>query len=311
MVKIGIIGTGKWGVNHLRVFSEIDAELVALSDINPDKKELAEQYNIKFFTDFKEMLPLVDAVSVVVPTDKHYNVVKECLLNDKHVFVEKPITLDHKEAEELAQIANERGLTLQVGYLFRYNAAVLEMRKQLKNLGDLHYITARFIHSTKPPRQDSGVIFNFAVHLIDTLNFILDKTPKSVYCKKLNYLSEEREDCALITMDYGDFIANIEVSWFHPEKKRDAWFIGSKEKVYLDMFEQIVKRHPIEVTLDKVDAQKEINVEVHKNEPLKDQLIDFCNNVKKGVVIKDVGINTTKLCEACLQSAKEGKEVVL
>ena len=128
------------------------------------------------------------------------------------------------------------------------------------------------------------------------MNFLLNDTPKSVYCKKINYLSKDREDCALVTMDYGNVVANLEVSWFHPEKKRDAWFIGSKEKVYLDMFEQIVKRHQIEVSLDRVDAKKEIDVEVHKNEPLKDQLVDFVKNVENGVLIEDVGINTTKVC---------------
>src|SRR3989338_129917 len=245
MVKIGVVGAGKWGINHLRIFSELDCELVGLADSDNEKREIANKYKIKFFTNYKELLPLVDAVSVVVPTNLHFGVVKECLLAGKHVLVEKPITLNSNEAKKLIELAKNKNLILAVGYLFRFNAAVLALKGELKKIGDIQYITARYIHSNKPPRKDCGVVFNFAIHLIDILNFILDEKPKRVFCKKLNYLSEEREDCAFIILDYGKFIANMEVSWFHPLKKRDMWIIGSKEKVYIDLFEQIIKKYPI------------------------------------------------------------------
>lgn len=310
-MKIGVIGSGKWGQNHLRVFSELGC-LVALADIDESKKELADSFNIKFFKDYKEMLKEVDAVSVVVPTDLHYMVVKDCLKAGKHVFVEKPITSKSEEAEELIKIAKDKNLILSVGYLFRFNSAVKAVKKELKNIGDVQYITARYIHSNKPPRKDSGVVFNFAVHLIDTINFILDKRPKKVFCKKFHYLSQEREDAAFINLDYGDLIANFEVSWFHPEKKRDMWIIGSKAKLYVDLFEQIVIKYPIEISLDKTTHGNEINLEVRKNEPLNDELTYFYRLVRDKN-LPNLGAEdeyvTTKVCELCLKSAEQGKEL--
>lgn len=311
MVKIGVIGSGMWGENHLRIFSQLGC-LAALADVDKSKKEIADRHSVKFFTDYKEMLKEVDAVSVVVPTDLHYRVVKSCLNAGKHVFVEKPITLKSEEAEELMRLAKEKNLILSVGYLFRFNAAVKLLKKEIKNIGDIQYLTARYIHSNKPPRRDSGVIFNFAVHLIDVLNFILEKRPKKVFCKKLNYLSKEREDAAFINLDYGGFIANLEVSWFHPEKKRDMWIIGSKAKLYVDLFEQIVLRYPIEISIDKTTGGKETNLEVRKNEPLFEELKYFYrllkNNHLPNLSAEDEYV-TTKICELCLKSAEEGKEL--
>lgn len=313
-MEIGVIGGGDWGSKHLRIYSELDCKLIGLVDINPEKKKLADEYNIKFFTNYIDLFPLVDAVSVVVPTDLHYNVVKNCLENGKHVFVEKPITLDHKSSEELMSIAKKKNLILAVGYLFRFNSAVKMLKKEIKDIGDIQYITARYIHSNKPPRRDSGVIFNFGVHLVDILNFILDKKPKKLFCKKMNYLSKEREDAAVIVLDYGNFFANLEMSWFHPLKERDLWIIGSKAKIYADLFEQIVIKYPIQIDMAGIKHSSQINLEVNKNEPLRDELDAFCKAVEIGNNKQFEGqeeLLTTKICEMALKSAIEGREILL
>jgi UDP-N-acetylglucosamine 3-dehydrogenase len=315
MLRVGVIGTGDWGQKHLRIYSELDCELVGLADINPARKALSDKYNIKFFTDYKELLPLVDVVSVVVPTDKHYAVVKECLMNGKHVLVEKPITSDSKTGEELVNLAKAKGLLLAVGYLFRFNAAVNLLKEEIKNIGDIQYITARYIHSNKPPRKDSGVIFNFGIHLIDILNYVLDKKPLTVFCKRMNYLSPEREDGAFIMLGYDRFIANLEMSWFHPLKERDIWVIGSKAKLHADLFEQIVVKYPIEIGYDKTIALPPVNLEVNKNEPLKEELTAFIRTVQTKIVDKKVKfkgeeeILTTKICELAFVSSKLNKEM--
>ena len=310
-VKVGVIGAGRWGKNHLRVYSEVECNLAGLADINPDCKKLADEFGVKFYSDYKQMLGKVDAVSVVVPTDLHFEVVKTCLEAGKHVFVEKPITMNSGETEELVELAKHKGLVLMAGYLFRFNAATLKLKELLENAGDIHYITARYVHSTKPPRKDSGVIFNFGVHLIDILSFILERPPESVFCKKHNYLSEDREDSALILLDYGNLIANLEVGWFHPLKKRDMWIIASKEKVYVDFLEQMIVRYPIRVTYDEVSAEKEVIEEFPKNEPLKEELKYFVECVRDGrkPEVDSEEYMTTRICELCLKSAKVGAEL--
>lgn len=316
MVRVGVIGAGRWGKNHVRVYSELDCDLIGIADTDSQKKELASQYSIQFATDYKHLLPLVDAVSIVVPTDLHFKVIKDCLLAGKHVLIEKPFTLKSEEAKELVSIAREKKLVLLVGYLFRFNAAVQTLKKEIKNIGDVQYITARYIHSSKPPRKDCGVIINFGVHLLDILVFILEERPTTIYCKKMNYLSKEREDCAFIILDYGTFIANLEVSWFHPLKKRDIWIIGSKHKVYADLFEQTITKYPIEISHEEVVSGKEMNLEIHKNEPLREELEYFCNSVENSDLPGDFlkagtadEVFITKICEKCLESAETGKEI--
>ncbi len=202
-----------------------------------------------------------------------------------------------------------------VGYLFRFNNAVNELKHIIKDIGKIQYITGRYVHSNKPPRRDSGVILNFAVHLIDILDYLLEQQPKRIYCKKKNFLSKEREDVAFINLDYGDFIANLEVSWFHPEKARDLWIIGEKVKVYADLLEQIIRLYPIQVKQDEVIEHDEEFVQVQKNEPLFDELKYFCECISDTEKCKaQIGgaekeYLFTKICEICLKSAELDQEL--
>jgi UDP-N-acetylglucosamine 3-dehydrogenase len=314
MTKVGVIGLGKWGINHLRIYKEeLSCELIGISDIDKSKERIAIENGIFYFKDYKELLPLVDAVSVVTPTTEHYKTIEDCLNAGKNVYAEKPLTLNHEEAEYLVTLAKNKNLVLNVGYLYRFNAVVKELKNQIKNIGDIHYITARYVQGDKTPRKDSGAIFNLGVHLIDILNFVLEKKPKKIYCKTHNYLSKEREDIAQVLLDYDGFHADLELSNLHPEKKRDMWFHGNKEKIYVDLGEQILIKYFVEISYEEVKRKPEINVQIRKNEPLKESLNNFLQTIK-GNMFYNLGeeeIFTTKICELALISAKDGREIIL
>lgn len=311
-MKIGLIGLGRWGENHMRVFSQIDCNFIGIADVDKEKRRIADDYGVDFFPDYKKLLPFVDAVSVVTPTDTHYRIVKDCLLKGKHVFVEKPMTLNSKEAKELVKIAEKNGLILAVGHLFRYNPTVLKLKEIVeKEKLYIHYISARYIHSTKPPRMDCGVIFNFASHLIDVFIFLFGM-PKRVFCKKIHYLSEKREDYAIIILDYGNFLSTLEVSWLHPLKKRDMWLITSDKKMYIDMLEQIIKVYPIKIRYEGNIISEPFDIKLKRKEPLKMELKAFCDSVESGrkpVNSGEEGYKVVKICECCLKSSKEGREI--
>lgn len=312
MIRVGVIGCGKWGANHVRAFSGIkNCDLAGITDTSPEAKKTADRYKTSFFQDYKEMLPVVDAVSVATPTDTHYEIVKGCLESGKHVLVEKPVTLDYQQSKKLVDLAKKRGLVLAVGHLFRFNTSVIKLKEILKDAGKINYITARYIHSSKSPRLDSGVIFNFTSHLFDILNFLLEKKPEKIFCKKTNHLSDEREDYAAVLLDYGDFTAYLETSWLHPLKKRDMWIIGKKSKIYADFLNQEIEKHQIEISLEKT-VNLGCKLIRTKNEPLKDELkhfIDCVENNKKPVNSGEEGLPVIKLCELALKSAKEGVEI--
>ena len=319
MVKIGVIGIGKWGKNHLRSLSEIDCDLVGISDVDIKKKKLAEEHGIEFFEDYTKLLEKVDAVTVATPTDLHYEVVTDCLNAGKHVLVEKPIATTSKQSKKLTDLANSKNLILSVGYLFRFNNSIKRVRELVKEIGEIQYITCRYIHSTKPPRRDSGAILNLGIHPMDILNFITDKRPVKVFAKKKNLLSEQFEDSAVIMFDYGNFFATIEVSCTHPEKKRDMWIISEKEKIYVDYFNQKIVRYPLTVTYEKVEREESFEESISINEPLKDELTYFVKLIKekgKKEILDEENIGkeeyyTTRACELSMKSAETGRGIMI
>lgn len=316
MVSIGVIGVGKWGLNHLRSLREIKCNLVGVSDVDVTKREIAEKYKVTFFEDYMKLLEKVDAVVIATPTDTHYDVVKNCLKNGKHVLVEKPIASSSQQSKSLVKLAESNNLILSVGYLYRFNNAIRKTKELINEIGEIQYITARYIHSTKPPRRDSGVIINLGIHVIDVLNFITDRIPEKVYAKKKNLLSKVFEDSASILLDYNGFFSSVELSCTHPEKARDMWIIAEKEKIYVDYFKQIVIRYPVEVSYERIERKESVKENITVNEPLKDELKYFINLVDKKSVDPEGNLGrenyyTTRVCELCLKSAQTGREMVV
>jgi UDP-N-acetylglucosamine 3-dehydrogenase len=313
MVKVGIIGVGKWGKNHLRALTEIDCELIGISDRDISKKELSEKNNIKFFPDYLDLLKEVDCVTVAAPTDLHYKIVKKCIEMGKHVLVEKPIADASEKAKELVELADKNNLILSVGYIYRFNNSIIRLKEIMNEIGKIQYITCRYIHSTKPPRTDSGAIINLSIHPIDILNFLTNEKPSKVFAKKSNLLSKKLEDSAIIALDYNDYFATIEVSCTHPEKKRDMWIIAENEKIYIDYFSQKIIRYPIKVSYEKVERKDFFEEKIIPNEPLKDELKYFIEVVRtnKKQKITNIGREeyyTTKICELSVESAETGQE---
>ena len=184
-IKVGIIGYGYWGPNLARNFYELpSSQLVAIADLREDQlKRAKSRYpGVILVSDYQELFKMgLDAVVVSTPPKTHYKVAKDCLLNGLHVLIEKPITQNSRDAEELVQIADDRKLTLMVGHTFEYNSAVVAMKKYIesKELGDLYYIdTARL--NLGLFQRDSNVLWDLAPHDISILLYLLDENPISV-----------------------------------------------------------------------------------------------------------------------------------
>lgn len=314
-MKIGVIGVGKWGVNHVRSLSEIPScELVGIADVDPKKKDLAKQYDIAFYQNYSELLKQVDAVTVTTPTDTHYDVVTTCLQAGKHVLVEKPIAETSAQGKKLMALAAARQCVLSVGYLYRFNTAVQRTKELMSSLGRLEYITCRYVHSTKPPRKDSGVLLNLGVHVFDMLNYITGMVPRTVCVKQKHLLSSRFEDSAVVLLSYEECFATVELSCMHPLKARDMWVVGENETVFVDYFDQKIRRFPLKVTYEAVQRREPFDEPIVANEPLKAELAYFVEFISTtdGDVKQNRGQEnpfTTRITELCMESAETGKEV--
>ena len=169
-IRIGVIGVGNMGQHHTRVLSLIkDVELVGVSDINVERGlDIASKYRVRFFENYLDLLPYVDAVCIAVPTRLHYQVGMDCLQAGVHVLIEKPIAANITEAEALVNMAAETNCILQVGHIERFNPAFQELSKVLQT----EKLLALEAHRMSPYSQranDVSVVLDLMIHDVDLL----------------------------------------------------------------------------------------------------------------------------------------------
>ncbi|NES71369.1 MAG: Gfo/Idh/MocA family oxidoreductase, partial [Okeania sp. SIO2D1] len=146
-----------------------DTELVGVADINVERGlDTASKYQVRFFEDYKDLLPHVDAVCVAVPTLQHYAVGMTCLEAGVHVLMEKPIAGSIAEAEFLVNTAAEANRILQVGHIERFNPAFQELSKVLKT-EDLLALEAHRMSPYSHRANDVSVVLDLMIHDIDLL----------------------------------------------------------------------------------------------------------------------------------------------
>lgn len=170
ILRVGVIGVGNMGQHHTRVLSLLkDVELVGVADVNVERGlDTASKYRVRFFEDYRELLNLVDAVCVAVPTLLHYAVGMTCLEAGVHVLMEKPIAASISEAESLVNAAAETNRILQVGHIERFNPAFLELSKVLKT-EELLAVEAHRMSPYSNRANDVSVVLDLMIHDIDLL----------------------------------------------------------------------------------------------------------------------------------------------
>ncbi|MEO0946603.1 MAG: Gfo/Idh/MocA family oxidoreductase [Cyanobacteria bacterium J06641_5] len=169
-IRLGVIGVGNMGQHHTRILSLLkDVELYGVADIDVTRGlSIASKYRVRFFEDYRELLPHVDAVCIAVPTRLHHPVGLACLQAGVHVLIEKPIAASIEEAESLVNAAAEAKRILQVGHIERFNPAFQELGKVLAT----EEILAIETHRMSPYSQranDVSVVLDLMIHDIDLL----------------------------------------------------------------------------------------------------------------------------------------------
>ena len=210
-LRAGVIGVGYLGRFHAQKFAALqDVDLVGVADSNPERaEEVAREVGARAYTDFLPMLDHVDLVSIVVPTQHHYAVARECLRRGRHILLEKPITQTVEEAEDLIALAGEKGLVFQVGHLERFNPAVLALRDVLKNP---HFIESHRLAPFRPRGTDVNVVLDLMIHDIDIILSMVPSRIKQVNSVGVPVFSEEVDIAnARLQFDNG-CVANVTAS---------------------------------------------------------------------------------------------------
>jgi predicted dehydrogenase len=241
MVRVAVVGAGYWGPNFIRVIEELgDSELVAVCDKDPAKLEkVTNQYPLINVTeDFEKLIGRddLDAVIVATGSEAHHPVAKACLERDKHVLVEKPISLRSADAAELVEIARDRNKVLLVGHLLRYHSGVIKLKEYIDNktLGDLLYVYTTRVNLGKV-RKEENAMWSFATHDIYVVMYLLGTEPLAVTASGQSYVRKGVHDVVFLTLHFpGDVMAHLHVSWLDPHKIRKTTVVGDKKMAVLD-----------------------------------------------------------------------------
>lgn len=179
-IRVGVIGVGYLGQYHAQKYAAMQGvELAGVADVDLERaQEIADQYSTKAFARYQDLLPQVDAVSIVVPTIYHHQVAITCLESGKDILVEKPVTTTLAEADDLIQLADKSGCILQVGHLERFNPAVLAMKPMLTHP---LFIEAHRISIFKNRGTDVDVVLDLMIHDIDIILSIVDSPIKTIH----------------------------------------------------------------------------------------------------------------------------------
>jgi predicted dehydrogenase len=179
-IKVGVIGVGYLGRFHAQKYAALEGvSLVGVADVNLQQaQQVAGECGCQSFTDYNELLPAVDAVSIVVPTSYHHKVAGDCLNAGIDVLLEKPMTVTLEEADDLIARAEKKKLILQIGHLERFNPAVQAMEPFLTTPV---FIESNRIATFKNRGVDVDVVLDLMIHDIDIILNIIKSPIKIIH----------------------------------------------------------------------------------------------------------------------------------
>ncbi len=241
-IKTAVIGVGYLGRFHAQKYAALEgSELIGVADANEDNaRRVAEECSTTAYTDYRELFGKVDAVSIVVPTQAHYQVAKECLENGIHVLLEKPMTVTVAEADELIAIARDKSLVLQVGHLERFNSAVLALQPVLS--------TPQFIESHRlapfnPRGADVNVVLDLMIHDIDIIQSLVRSPIAKIDANGVSVLTDEHDIANVrITFESG-CVANVTASRVSMKPQRKMRIFQHDAYISVDFQDKVLSVH--------------------------------------------------------------------
>ncbi len=241
MIRIGVIGAGAWGVNHIRVIhGEPRCAVTAVAD--PDETALARVRALapdaRTTRDADHLLASddIDAVVIASPAATHPRLAIAALSAGKHVLVEKPLAMTTADARAVDTAASTANKVALVGHLMLHHPAVVRLRELLSSgaLGTLYYL-----HSTRVNlgrlRRDENALWSFGPHDLSMIQFLVGRTPTLVAAHGQSVLQQGVEDVVFLTLRYATGeVAHVHLSWLNPRKERRLTLVCSKKMAEFD-----------------------------------------------------------------------------
>lgn len=333
-VRVGVIGFGQWGPNHVRNFRLIDdCEVVRICDAAAGRLSLAKKQFRELDTTTDPaaitLAPDIDAVVVATPVQTHFALVQQALEAGKDVLCEKPLAATVDECRALCELAAAKRRVLMVGHVFLYNPGVQHLKIDLDRgeLGRVYYMDATRTN-LGPVRRDVGAIHDLASHDISIFNFLLGSEPVEVSAAGGFFLQERIEDIGFLTLTYPKgIVCHVHTSWLNPRKVRQLTIVGDHKMAVWDDMNNLepVRYYDKGVTADHYSSFGEFQMilrdgaitspKVKLFEPLLKQDQEFIDSIRTRrapLASCEFGLSVVRVLEAARQSiAARGQAVKL
>ncbi|MGH7632000.1 MAG: Gfo/Idh/MocA family protein [Gemmatimonadales bacterium] len=248
-VRVGVIGAGAWGKNHVRTLASLpETELAGVCDLDPGVRErLARQHPGAFVTDSPaELLGRVEAVVIASTAKTHAALGRAAVEAGVPALIEKPFALTVADAEALAEAAAARGVPLLAGHLLEYHPVVERLRQLVTEgaLGNLYYLYSQRVNLGQI-RPDENALWSFGPHDVSMALFLLGDRPRTVAALGRSYLQPGIEDVVFLTMTFDSgVVAHAQMSWLDPHKERRLTLVGSRQ---MAVFDDMVPREKLRI----------------------------------------------------------------
>ena len=292
MIKVGVIGAGHLGKIHLNILSNSNFNLIGFHDTDVENSEkLASEKGYVFFKEIDSLINLIDAVVIVSPTTTHFEIAEKCINKGKHIFVEKPLTTNSKEARIINKLAKEGNIIGQVGFVERYNQAFISCREFIDKP---KFIESHRLSDFNPRGTDVSVIMDLMIHDIDIILNINQSKVKKIDASGVSIISSTPDIAnARIEFENG-CIANLTSSRISLKKMRKTRIFQDNAYISINFLEkdfQVVKirdKHTNDnenslVIKNNLGQEKVIffeNTEINEINSIEEELNDFFYSIK-------------------------------
>ena len=282
MIKVGIVGVGHLGEIHLKlILSSTHFDLIGFYETNKEKADLiSKKYQVNFFNSLKALSENIQAVIICTPTIHHHKTATFFLENNIHVFVEKPITTNLKEASELIQIAQNNKLVGQVGHVERFNGAFTEVENLLNPL----FIEAHRLSNYPARGTDVSVVLDLMIHDIDIILSIVKSKVSNVFANGTKIISSTPDIAnARIEFENG-CVANLTASRISLKKMRKMRIFQSDSYVSIDFD----KSKSEIVSIVDYDNNDKYAMTIHNSDGVEKEIkIKSLENLSKNSIIEE------------------------
>ncbi|QLG29744.1 Gfo/Idh/MocA family oxidoreductase (plasmid) [Halorarum halophilum] len=313
-LRAGVIGVGSMGQNHARVYDEIrPTTLAGVFDVDDEQAASIAREHETTAMGLEELLETVDVATVAVPTEYHYDMARQCIEHGVDVLVEKPFVAEPAEGEELIELAERAGVTVQVGHIERFNPAVITLREFVDDL-DVISVSAERLGPPLEREIDDSVVMDLMIHDIDIVLDLIDGELTTVNAVGTD---EGRYASANLSFDSG-VVGHLTASRVTQEKVRGLTISARDCRVKVDYIDQTVEVHRASTPEylregGNVHYRHENLVErvtVDRREPLKEELRAFADAAANGtepVVTAEDGLQVLETTTAIEQDATRSR----